>query len=321
MNFEKEVEKADSLLRKNKPSEAVTVIKDAIKEFPDDSYLYYLLGIARMKCCRFFLAKRALEKADKLKPNNSENLRSLGWVKVMLGNLEEGRNDLRNAINLNLTSPLAYLDLAMSYFHFYDFEQGFEWLERAKALAPKDPYILYNSDMANKMKKEASKYSQFNLKLLKKEKSDPKIQKEFRLFMLSKFFKNKALRGDEAEEIKEELELSGAGDTIIYKDNINNNITKENILKRRIEIEKELSDLLKESNSEFAFEDIKEVIYNENGDNEFSKIISVFDHGQDINELNDIMQLLNDAWNYFPHKCLKGLSPAEMILKHQKNNK
>ena len=63
--FNEKIEEADSLLRENKPSEAVTVIKEAIKDFPENSYLYYLLGIARMKCCRFFLAKRAMEKATK----------------------------------------------------------------------------------------------------------------------------------------------------------------------------------------------------------------------------------------------------------------
>ncbi len=315
----KKVKKADSLLRKNKPSEAVTVVKEAIRELPDNAYLYYLLGIARMKCCRFFLAKRALEKADKLDSNNSENLRSLGWVKIMLGDLKEGRNDLRSAINLNLVSPLAYLDLAMSHFHFYEFEQGFEWLKRAEALTSKDSFVLHNSEMAEKMKKEADKYSKVDLKLLRKEKLDPKTQKEFRLFMLGKFFRNKSLTKDEMKEIKEELELSGVGnETLIYKDNIDNNMTEETILKKREEIGKELLDLLKNSNSDFNLEDIKEVIYNEKGDNEFSKIISIFDHGQDLNELNNVLQLLNDAWNYFPHKALKGLCPMEKLLEDQK---
>ncbi len=317
-SLSKKIEKADSLLKRNKPSQAVIILKEAIKEFPDNVYLYYLLGIARMKCCRFFLAKRALEKANKLDPDNSENLRSLGWVKVMLGELEQGRKNLREAINLDLTNHLAYLDLAMSYFHFYEFEEGLEWLGRAKALAPKDTYVLHNSEIAEKMKKEMDKYSEFDLKLMKKEKLDPKVQKSFRLFTLEKFFKNKSLTKEEAEEIKEELELSGLRDeTIIYKDKIDKNLTKGSILKRRKEIEQAILSLLKEFESDFTLEDIKEVIYNERNNNEFSKIISIFDKGQDIDKLNEILQLLNDAWNYFPHKCLGGLCPMEKILKHQ----
>lgn len=65
-----------SLMREGKSSLAVTVIKDALKEAPENSYLYYLLGIARMKCGRFLLAKKALEKANQLLPCHAENLRS-----------------------------------------------------------------------------------------------------------------------------------------------------------------------------------------------------------------------------------------------------
>ncbi len=83
-NFNKDIEekikKADSFLRKKQPSKAVTVVKETIKQFPENPYLYYLLGIARMKCGRFLLAKIVLEKANNLLPQNSENLRSLGWV-------------------------------------------------------------------------------------------------------------------------------------------------------------------------------------------------------------------------------------------------
>jgi len=30
--------------------------------------------------------------------------------------------------------------------------------------------------------------------------------------------------------------------------------------------------------------------------------------------LGSILELVSDAWNYFPHKVLKGLSPAEVLL-------
>ena len=57
--MEEEIKKADDLMRKGKSSLAVSIIKDALKETPEDPYFHYLLGIARMKCGRLFLAKRA----------------------------------------------------------------------------------------------------------------------------------------------------------------------------------------------------------------------------------------------------------------------
>ena len=39
----------------------------------------------------------------------------------------------------------------MSYFHYFDFAQGREWLERGAALASKDPFVLHNLAMAKKL--------------------------------------------------------------------------------------------------------------------------------------------------------------------------
>lgn len=48
---------------------------------------------------------------------------------------------------------------------------------------------------------------------------------------------------------------------------------KEQIIRRRKEIEKELLEMLKETKSDFGLEDIKEIIYNENGQDSLTDII------------------------------------------------
>lgn len=321
-SLEEKIKEADSLLRKKQPSKAVTVIKEAIKFSLDQPYLYYLLGIARMKCGRFFLAKRALEKANNLLPQNAENLRSLGWVKVMLGELKEGRKNLREAINLDLINPFAYVDLAMSYFHCFEFEEGFEWLERAKALNPNDSFVLQNYKIAKAMEKEFSKYSKTKCTKLKKEKLDPELQREFHLSVLERFFKRKGLSKDEADEIREELELNGFKAGIINTgDNSGKPPSKREILKRKKEIEKELSQMLKEIKSPFTIEHIKDIIYHEEDQNDLTKVIVMFDCGQGLSEMNEILEIINDAWNYFPHKCLDDLCPMEKILEYKLKNK
>src|SRR3989344_9656516 len=92
---------------------------------------------------------------------------------------------------------------------------------------------------------------------------------------------------------------------------------KEQILQRRKEIEEELLELLKETESDFGLDDIKEIIYNEDGQDCLTDIIAMFDRGGDASELENILDLVNDAWNYFPHKILGGLSPAEKLLEYQ----
>ena len=93
--------------------------------------------------------------------------------------------------------------------------------------------------------------------------------------------------------------------------------SKQQILKRRKEIEQDIIDLLSQAESDFTLDDFKEVIYDEEDQDDLTRAISMFDTGEIPDELENILELINDAWNYFPHKILKGLSPAEKILEYQ----
>lgn len=91
----------------------------------------------------------------------------------------------------------------------------------------------------------------------------------------------------------------------------------EEISKRRKEIENEFSGMLKEMESPFTIDHIKDIIYHEEDQDDLMKIISMFNNGLgDTSDLENILDLTNDAWNYFPHKSLNGLCPMEMILRN-----
>ena len=203
------IEEAEALMRQGKANLAVSVLKETVKSFPQESYLYYLLGIARMKCGRFFLAQRVFLKANELLPNHAEILRSLGYVKTMLGELDEGRNYLREAISLDLTNPLAYMDLAMSYFNCLEFEEGFEWLDRAKPLGAKDQFVLDNYKRAVEERDNYNKYPKDVIEKMKQERKQPEVIRETRLFILNGFNKKQSLNADDEKEIQEELKLNG----------------------------------------------------------------------------------------------------------------
>lgn len=97
--------------------------------------------------------------------------------------------------------------------------------------------------------------------------------------------------------------------------------TKQQILERRKEIEKELLEMLKETESDFELVDIKDAIYNEEETDDMMKVVAMFDRGGDASELSNILELVSDAWNYFPHKIIGGLSPAEKLLEYRKKQK
>ncbi len=86
---------------------------------------------------------------------------------------------------------------------------------------------------------------------------------------------------------------------------------QEKIDRTKFEIEQELKAELNKIESDFTLDNIKEIIYHEEDQDDLMKAFSVFDQGQDFSELQNLLELVNDAWNYFPHKKLNNKCPAE----------
>ena len=97
--------------------------------------------------------------------------------------------------------------------------------------------------------------------------------------------------------------------------------SKQQILERRKEIEQELVDMLKETKSDFTLDHVRDVIYHEEDNDDMMKVVAMFDRGGDASELSNVLELVTDAWNYFPHKVLGGISPAEKLLEHHNKTK
>jgi len=95
----------------------------------------------------------------------------------------------------------------------------------------------------------------------------------------------------------------------------------QQILERRKEIEQELVDMLKETESDFTLDHVRDAIYNEEDNDDMMKVVAMFDRGGDASELSNVLELVTDAWNYFPHKVLGGISPAEKLLEYNQNKK
>jgi Ran GTPase-activating protein (RanGAP) involved in mRNA processing and transport len=92
--------------------------------------------------------------------------------------------------------------------------------------------------------------------------------------------------------------------------------SKQQVLKRRKEIEEELLTMLKETKSDFTLKDIKDAIYQEEETDDMMKVVAMFDRGGGAAELENALDLVTDAWNYFPHKTLGGISPSEKMTEH-----
>lgn len=93
-------------------------------------------------------------------------------------------------------------------------------------------------------------------------------------------------------------------------------------LKSPQQVEKELRELIYkyELENRLTVEAVKDWVWNEQGApleavHEFQdKFINFFPEMENINELNDILSVAMDAWNYFPHKTLNGKAPFEAAI-------
>jgi hypothetical protein len=77
-----------------------------------------------------------------------------------------------------------------------------------------------------------------------------------------------------------------------------------------VELEAEIIELLKETGSDFTLDDVKRAVYEEEETDDMQKIIAMFDDG-DPDNLSNVIEVVTDAWNHFPHKILNGLSPVQ----------
>jgi hypothetical protein len=84
------------------------------------------------------------------------------------------------------------------------------------------------------------------------------------------------------------------------------------ILAKREELETKIADLLEAAQSDFCFHDVLEEIYREEGPEARDAIIEMFEGGgSHESQLEEVSDVVRDAWNYFPHASLGGLCPAE----------
>jgi len=81
-------------------------------------------------------------------------------------------------------------------------------------------------------------------------------------------------------------------------------------------IESQVREIINYYQVDTTFEEMKEMVFNENGQKDFNKLIERFIftmNSNNLDEINEVLKFINAVWNYFPHKSLKGLSPIEKI--------
>jgi len=89
--------------------------------------------------------------------------------------------------------------------------------------------------------------------------------------------------------------------------------------KYRVKVEARVRVLLQEARGETTLDDIKVFVFYRDHDTPpriwLYEMAELFGQGPDpVAMSNAELMVLQDAWNYFPHRSLNGRSPAEVFL-------
>ena len=95
-------------------------------------------------------------------------------------------------------------------------------------------------------------------------------------------------------------------------------LTKKELHEKRKELELAYQKAAATYHATLSFEELRSYIYHENG-KDYTKILQqLTKKGIPERMFIDAMQLIQDIWNYFPHKILNDFSPSELFGKFKK---
>ena len=97
---------------------------------------YYILGFLHSQQNNWSEALAQLQKANALKPNNSEILRCLGWALFRNGQRTQGVVTLERSLNLDMDNPLTLCDLGVAYLQTKNFSKAKMLFTRTLDLDP-----------------------------------------------------------------------------------------------------------------------------------------------------------------------------------------
>lgn len=127
---------ADNELSLERYARAEVAASQAVALDPSSYTGHYILGFIRSQNSEWEDALRKLKEANRLKANNPEILRCLGWVLFKIGQRPQGVVTLERALNLDSDNTLTLCDLGVAYLELRNYQKARALFLRALDLEP-----------------------------------------------------------------------------------------------------------------------------------------------------------------------------------------
>lgn len=118
------------------------------------SYMgHYIVGFLRSQEGKWAQSLTELTLANKLKPNNPEILRCLGWSLLRSGQRPQGVVTLERSLNLDNDNPLTLCDLGVAYLEMQNVAKARLLFARALELDPQNERARECVDMVGRLER------------------------------------------------------------------------------------------------------------------------------------------------------------------------
>ncbi len=129
------------LLRQDRAPEAVEPLQEAVRLEPDVAYNHVLLGRAYAAVGRTKEALREIQEASRREPEETSALVQLGWMSAGEGRFEEAAASFKDAVRREPEAASHRMALAHMYEKLGETNQALEQWERAATVEPEDPSV------------------------------------------------------------------------------------------------------------------------------------------------------------------------------------
>lgn len=129
---------ADNELSLDRYQRAEVAASQAVALDPSSYTGHYILGFLRSREGKWQEALPRLKEANRLKANNPEILRCLGWALLRSDLKPQGVVTLERSLNLDSDNPLTLCDLGVAYVELHNFSKARALLLRALDLDPEN---------------------------------------------------------------------------------------------------------------------------------------------------------------------------------------
>jgi len=138
------IQLAVSFINSGQIKEAIEIVEPLIKNFPNESLLFNIMGVCNHSCQNYKVAINDFRKAVELNSGYAEAYYNLGVSYGDLGEIESAKKAYKNALRINNNYPTAQNNLGQILFTQGEFKESISYFKWALEFKPDFAEAYYN---------------------------------------------------------------------------------------------------------------------------------------------------------------------------------